>query len=233
MDKTTIAIVGKPSCGKSSIARGINKLYKLSIISTGDILRKKAETNKKLSIIHTGKLVGDAYVINLVEKEKAKEEYKDGYVMDGFPRTLKQAKTLDDVGLVVEIKRSDDNVRKLVAGRYRNKFTKKGWHETDTGFKFLKALNMLEKRNDDESETFESRLDIYNKKSPAILEFFKEQGKLLVVETGPIWDKQAILEVINAELIKRGLVKKKVQLCESFLKGLIRKISKGKGKELS
>ena len=237
-----IVLLGKPAAGKGTLAAEISRAYNLPIVSVGDILREHIKNGTEFgktfkAYVNKGMLAPDEYVIEMVMSDMQKEEYKNGCILDGFSRTIEQAKLLKDVDMAIEISATDEQVLYGMSGRWNNKFTKGIWHESHKGFKLIKGLGLLEKRTDDNMESFKTRLALYNERAPEIAEFYKKQGKLFTIDNSLVWDKPALIKVVNDELVKRGLVKKKANLCERFIGSLAKmcKINddKDRVKELS
>jgi adenylate kinase len=194
MKNSKFILFGPPGSGKGTFSSQIKKVLPNIIhISTGDIFREnlKNETplgNKAKSYMDKGELVPDEVVIEMVQDRLNKADVKEnGYILDGFPRTLPQAKALSQISdpdllLLLEVDR--DIIKKRILGRYSckecgalyNKYTlppKKEGICDKCG-----AEIKFEQRSDDNEETLKNRLDAYEKNAKPIIKYYKKK-KLL------------------------------------------------------
>jgi len=194
MKNSKFILFGPPGSGKGTFSSQIRKVLPDIIhISTGDIFREnlKNETplgKKAKSYMDKGELVPDEVVIDMVRDRLNKEDVKtNGYILDGFPRTLPQAKALSEISdpdllLLLEVDR--DIIKKRILGRYSckkcgaiyNKYTLPPKEEgicdkCGTEIKF-------EQRSDDNEETLKNRLDTYEKNAKPVIKYYKKK-KLL------------------------------------------------------
>ena len=194
MKNSKFILFGPPGSGKGTFSSQIKKVLPNIIhISTGDIFREnlKNETplgNKAKSYMDKGELVPDEVVIDMVRDRLNKSDVKEnGFILDGFPRTLPQAKALSEISdpdllLLLEVDR--DIIKKRILGRYSckecgslyNKYTlppKKEGICDKCG-----AEIKFEQRSDDNEETLKNRLDAYEKNAKPIIKYYKKK-KLL------------------------------------------------------
>ncbi len=194
MKNTKFILFGPPGSGKGTFSSQIKKILPNIIhISTGDIFREnlKNETplgKKAKSYMDKGELVPDAVVIDMVHDRLNKDDViKNGYILDGFPRTISQATALSDISeadlfLLLEVDR--DIITKRILGRYSckecgaiyNKYTLPPKNEglcDKCG-----AAIKFEQRSDDNEETLKNRLDAYEKNAKPIIKYYKKK-KLL------------------------------------------------------
>lgn len=183
-----IILFGPPGAGKGTQAGLIQSHYNISHLSTGDIFREaiKNETplgKKVKSILDSGDLVPDQTVVDLVAEEINKDEYQDGYILDGFPRTVRQAEL------------------------FKNILDEK--NETIDAFIFLivpeeelvnRILNRGEGRADDSKEGIKKRLSVYHKETKPVKNFYDASG--LVYEVDGTGTVQEIFSRIQAVLEK-------------------------------
>lgn len=167
-----ILIFGPPGSGKGTQSLRISDKYGLSHISTGDILRNEVDRQTSLGkkagkIMDRGELVPDELLIDILHSMMEKNRVAKGFIFDGFPRTIVQAKELDalmeklnnDIHIVISLEVPDEEV---VA-------------------RLLKRAE-LEGRTDDNRETVGNRLKIYNQQTAPLLDYYSRQGKLRTVK---------------------------------------------------
>lgn len=194
MKNSKFILFGPPGSGKGTFSSQIKKvLPNIVHISTGDIFREnlKNETplgNKAKSYMDKGELVPDEVVIEMVQDRLNKADVKEnGYILDGFPRTLPQAKALSEISdpdmlLLLEVDR--DIIKKRILGRYSckecgalyNKYTLPPKQEGICDK--CGAEIKFEQRSDDNEETLKNRLDTYEKNAKPLIKYYKKK-KLL------------------------------------------------------
>lgn len=194
MKNLKFILFGPPGSGKGTFSSQIKKVLPSIIhISTGDIFREnlKNETplgKKAKSYMDKGELVTDDVVIDMVRDRLNKEDVKEkGYILDGFPRTLPQAKALSEISepdllLLLEVDR--DIIKKRILGRYScrkcgaiyNKYTLPPKEEGICDK--CGAEIKFEQRSDDNEETLKNRLDTYEKNAKPVIKYYKKK-KLL------------------------------------------------------
>ncbi len=182
--------LGPPGAGKGSLAVKVAEDYKIPHISTGDIFRAniKAQTPlgvKVKAIIDSGSLVSDELTFELVKDRLAQYDCKNGYILDGFPRTIPQAEMLD--GLVADLKVvnfqiSDD----IVIGRLSTRRVCKACG-ANYNIKTLppkvegicdKCGGELYQRDDDKQESILHRMDVYREQTEPLINYYKNKGKI-------------------------------------------------------
>ncbi|WP_343182974.1 nucleoside monophosphate kinase [Buchnera aphidicola (Neophyllaphis podocarpi)] len=152
-----IILLGAPGTGKGTQAKLISDIYQIPNISTGIILRKQIKKNKKIKkIIESGKLVSDEIVISLIKKRISQIDCKTGFILDGFPRTIFQAKAMQKekikVDYVLEFKLSINQIIKRITGRRIHLKSGRSYH-----IQFKKPI--LEGKDDITGESLEIRKD--------------------------------------------------------------------------
>lgn len=163
-----IIIFGPPGAGKGTQSERIIERYRLTHLSTGDILRNEIKNETKLGILaksymDKGALVPDAVVIDMLKNKIEENRFSKGFVFDGFPRTLAQAKSLDEmlnkaeipISIVVSLDVKDDELI--------NRLVKRG---AESG------------RSDDNEEVIVQRLNVYKQQTMPLIDYYKNQGKL-------------------------------------------------------
>jgi adenylate kinase len=201
-----IIISGPPGSGKGTRASRIAKALKLAHISTGDLFRKEIANGTELgklakSIIDQGQLVPDEVTMNMLKNRLQEEDCKKGFILDGVPRTIKQAellKDITDIDHVIDLEIS----RELIIDRVASRRTCKGCG-TIFNVKTMppkvhgkcdKCSSELIQREDEKPETFSERLTVYEKQTKPLIEFYGELGLLrtlngeIPVENEEFWN---------------------------------------------
>ena len=183
-----LIIFGPPGAGKGTQSKYIANKYYLYQLSTGELLRNEIKNKTQLgseisSIINSGELVSDKIVNNLIEKFVSNDNYKNKIIFDGYPRTLEQAKNLDN--LLKKHKQKIDIVLKLSVS-------------IETVKKRILERQTQEKRADDNEETAIKRYKTYEKSSEPVIDYYKQSNLLKVV------NGEAGISEINSEI--RGLI---------------------------
>ena len=185
-----LVFLGAPGAGNGTQAKRISEKYDIPHISTGDILRANIKEGTELgklakSYIDKGALVPDEVIIKVMQARLAEDDCKKGYLLDGFPRTIEQAKALDKittVTLAVNIVVDDDAVVRRIAGR-RMCVCGESYHiSTHPSDVCDKCGAKLYQRDDDKEETVKSRLDVYAKQTAPLIEYYSEKGVLVDVD---------------------------------------------------
>lgn len=185
-----LVFLGAPGAGKGTQAKRISEKYDIPHISTGDILRANIKEGTELgklakSYIDKGALVPDEMIIKVMQARLAEDDCKKGYLLDGFPRTIEQAKALDNittVTLAVNIVVDDDAVVRRIAGR-RMCVCGESYHiSTHPSDVCDKCGAKLYQRDDDKEETVKSRLDVYAKQTAPLIEYYSDKGVLVDVD---------------------------------------------------
>lgn len=193
-----LILLGAPGAGKGTQAEIISEKYNIPTISTGNIIRAALKNGTEMGLkakayIDSGRLVPDDVVIGIIKERLADADCQNGFILDGFPRTIPQAEALDQMGIKIDaalsIEVSDREIVKRMSGRrvcekcgasYHIEFkkpTKDGVCDTCGG-----ALVI---RKDDEPDTVLDRLDIYHKQTEPLKSYYDTQGKLITVQGQP------------------------------------------------
>lgn len=164
-----IIFIGAPGVGKGTQSDFIKKDYSISHIATGDMLRKNIEDGTNLgkmakSYMDKGELVPDSLVIDMLSERIQKDDCKNGFMLDGFPRTMEQAKELDKIlaklnykiDAIINIYASDEIIIKRLLNRGRA---------------------------DDNEETIKNRIKVFESQSKPVLDFYKDKVKIIKIES--------------------------------------------------
>ena len=182
--------LGPPGAGKGSLAVKVAEDYKIPHISTGDIFRAniKAQTPlgvKVKAIIDSGSLVSDELTFELVKDRLAQDDCKNGYILDGFPRTIPQAEMLEK--LVDDVKVVNFEIKDEIV--IRRLSTRRVCKACGANFNVLtlppkvegvcdKCGGELYQRDDDKQESILHRMDVYREQTEPLINFYKNKGKI-------------------------------------------------------
>lgn len=209
-----LILLGPPGAGKGTQAARIKQEFAIAHLSTGDMLRGAiaagTETGKLAKgVIDAGKLVSDDIMIGLVEERTKEEDCANGFLLDGFPRTVAQAEALDDLlertahklNAVVEIAVDDNALIDRISGRYACANCGAGYHDS---FNKPKAEGVCDncgskeftRRSDDNADAVRTRLAAYHEQTAPLLPYYREQGILRSV------DGMAEIDSVTAQIFK-------------------------------
>lgn len=184
-----IILLGAPGAGKGTQAQFLTKQYNIPQISTGDMLRAAIKAGTELGkrakeAMDAGQLVSDEIIIGLVKDRIAQDDCKNGYLLDGFPRTLPQADALKKAGIeidaVIEIDVPDSEIVKRMAGRRVHLASGRTYHmiynppKVDT--KDDITGEDLVQREDDKEEVVLDRLKVYHELTQPLIGYYKKQA---------------------------------------------------------
>ncbi|MCX8146903.1 MAG: adenylate kinase [Candidatus Woesearchaeota archaeon] len=206
-----IVLIGPQGSGKGTQAKMLQEKFNIPHISTGDIFReaisKGTEIGKKAkAIIESGKLVPDEITNKIVEERLKQDDCKNGFILDGYPRNLNQAKALDSfskIDYVIEIDVPDKISVKRLSSRRQCKKCGAIYGITlipkEEGI-CDKCGSELYQRDDDRPDAIKKRLEIYHKETEPILEYYRKKGILIRVDgTGSV---ENVFKEIKAKLKK-------------------------------
>lgn len=195
-----IIFLAPPAAGKGTLSELLVEKYGYGHISTGDLLREEVKAGTELgheaeSLMKEGKLVPDELIIKLIENRVTKPDCENGYILDGFPRTLPQAEKYDellakigkDLGVVIYINIDKDVAMKRACGRTTCPKCGKIYHKYDEAMKptvegICDICNVeLTQRADDSEEAFIKRFDEYINKTMPLYDYYKEKGILKTI----------------------------------------------------
>ncbi|MBF2616528.1 adenylate kinase [Listeria seeligeri] len=190
-----LVLMGLPGAGKGTQAEQIVEKYNIPHISTGDMFRAAMKNNTELgkkakSFMDNGDLVPDEVTNGIVRERLAEDDAKNGFLLDGFPRTVEQAKELENIlsdlgtelDAVINIDVEKDVLMKRLTGRWICRPCGKTYHEIYNPPKVAGKCDLdggeLYQREDDKKETVENRLNVNMKQTKPLLDFYSEKGKL-------------------------------------------------------
>ncbi|EPY9330839.1 adenylate kinase [Listeria monocytogenes] len=190
-----LVLMGLPGAGKGTQAEQIVEKYNIPHISTGDMFRAAMKNNTELgrkakSFMDNGDLVPDEVTNGIVRERLSEDDAKDGFLLDGFPRTVEQAQELENIlsdlgtelDAVINIDVEKDVLMKRLTGRWICRTCGKTYHEIYNPPKVAGKCDLdggeLYQRDDDKKETVEKRLNVNMKQTKPLLDFYSEKGKL-------------------------------------------------------
>jgi adenylate kinase len=193
-----IILLGGPGVGKGTQAHKLSEKYNVPHIATGDILRQSVEDKTEMglmakSYMDKGLLVPDDVVVGIVKDRLAQPDVKAGFIFDGFPRTVPQAQALDDLvaemdmplDVVINIKASVDAVVQRLSGRRTCRNCQAVYHVVHLSPKkdgiCDRCGGRLYQRKDDREETIRNRLQVYERQTSPLLDYYRKAGKLVEV----------------------------------------------------
>ena len=210
-------MLGAPGAGKGTQAKMIAEKYNIPHISTGDIFRANIKNGTELgkkakSYMDKGQLVPDELTLDLIMDRFKEDDCKNGYVLDGFPRTIPQAEALDaalkangeKVDFAIDVDVPDEIIVKRMGGRRACVNCGATYHivysPTKVEGKCDKCGEELIVRDDDKPETVLSRLEVYHNQTQPLIDYYNEQGILKTVD-GTVDMKdvfKAIVDILGA-----------------------------------
>ncbi len=208
-----LILLGAPGAGKGTQAEVICKALNIPTISTGNMLRAavKAGTEyglKAKAAMDAGDLVSDDIVIGILKDRIKEPDAQNGFILDGFPRTVPQAEALDAMGVtidkVIEIHVPDEKIQQRLGGRRVCLDCGATYHVDYKPSKVEGVCDVCGKqlviRKDDEPETVKSRLKTYHEQTAPLKDYYEAQGKLVTVEgQEEVADTSRLtLEAVNA-----------------------------------
>ena len=212
-----IILLGAPGAGKGTHAEKICEYCHIPQISTGNIIRAAMENGteagqKAQEFVHAGKLVPDAVVIEMVNERLKQDDCKNGFILDGFPRTVPQAQALQEMGVeidhVIDIEVPDETIMQRLTGRRVCGECGASYHIINNP---PKVENVCDKcgheliiRKDDHPDTVKDRLQVYHEQTEPLKDFYEKRGLLYMIEgTRPV--EQVTKDVLNALGVQSAL----------------------------
>lgn len=190
-----LILLGAPGAGKGTQAEIISEKYNIPTVSTGNIIRAALKNGTEMGIkaksyIDAGELVPDDVVIGIIKERLSESDCENGYILDGFPRTIPQAEALDEMGFGIDaalsIEVADGEIVKRMSGRRVCEKCGASYH-TEYKKPAIDGIcnscgGKLVIRKDDEPETVKNRLNVYHEQTEPLKDYYRAGGKLLTVE---------------------------------------------------
>ena len=193
-----LILLGAPGAGKGTQAEIISKKLNIPTISTGNILRAAVKNGtptglKAKAFMDAGKLVPDEVIIGIITERLAEDDCKNGYILDGVPRTIAQAEAMEKAGInfdaVVSIEVADEVIMERMSGRRVCESCGASYHLVAVPPKVAGVCDScggkLVQRKDDAPETVKDRLAVYHKETEPLKDFYAQRGLLKSVENQP------------------------------------------------
>jgi len=185
-----IILLGSPGSGKGTQAQFITEKYAIPQISTGDMLRAAVREGTPLGIeakkvMDAGGLVSDDIILGLIKERIAQDDCKNGFLLDGFPRTIAQAEGLENMGVeldyVLEIAVDDEEIIKRMSGRRVHLASGRSYHiifnpPKQEGIDDVTGEPLIQ-RDDDKEETVRKRLSVYHEQTKPLVGYYSAPGK--------------------------------------------------------
>lgn len=195
-----LILLGPPGAGKGTQAEYLQQKFSIAKLSTGDMLRAAVASGSALGkqvkeVMEKGQLVSDDIVIGILKERIQQADCKNGFILDGFPRTVAQAEALDKMlsaekkhlDYVIELQVDDQKLVERISGRYSCAKCGAGYHDS---FKQPKKAGVCDacgatefsRRDDDKAETVAKRLEAYHRQTAPLLPYYRAQGVLTTVD---------------------------------------------------
>lgn len=190
-----LILLGAPGAGKGTQAEIISEKYNIPTVSTGNMIRAAIKNGTEMGLkakayTDAGELVPDDVVIGIVKERLSEADCKNGFILDGFPRTIPQAEALETMGIEIDaalsIEVADSEIVKRMSGRRVCEKCGASYHieykkpEQEGVCGVCGARLVI--RKDDEPETVLNRLQVYHEQTEPLKDYYKSRGKLLIVE---------------------------------------------------
>ena len=195
-----LILLGPPGCGKGTQAKQLEDPGEIVQLSTGDMLRVAVASGSEMGqhaakVMEAGNLMPDEIMIEIISERIDQPDCKNGFILDGFPRTAPQAEALDklltgkslSLDKVIELKVDDDAMVERIIGRYNCANCGVGYHDKFNKPKRVGVCDScggteFNRRSDDNEETVRSRLVAYHAQTAEVVPYYKEQGILAEID---------------------------------------------------
>lgn len=209
-----LILLGPPGAGKGSQGKSLSEAYKIPQVSTGDILRAAVRDKTELGIkaksyMDKGELVPDTLVVEIVAERLRKNDCHNGFILDGFPRNILQAKAVEKIlaGLgkkihyIINIEVPRKEIIKRLSGRRVCRNCGEGYHvifnPSVDDKRCDKCKGELYQREDDKEDTIEARLKVYEEQTAPLIDFYGKKGALISID-GVGGFKDITEKIVNA-----------------------------------
>lgn len=219
-----IVLLGPPGSGKGTQAKRLEKAHRMVQLSTGDMLREVASSGSELGrrtkeVMDAGEYMPDELMIRMISERIDRPDCRDGFVLDGFPRTTRQAEALDrmlaekslNLASVIEIRVDESALVERITGRYSCVTCGAGYHErfqrpAVEGVCDTCGGTEFKRRADDDEATIRGRLAAYREYTAPILPYYRSKGLLRSVDgMAPIDEVTGQIETVLAPEIDAGV----------------------------
>lgn len=190
-----LILLGAPGAGKGTQAEVICQKNNIPTISTGNILREALKSGTEMGLkaktyMESGKLVPDEILIGIIKDRLSQDDCKNGFILDGFPRTIPQAEALDTMGVeidaVLDIEVADEDIVTRMSGRRVCEKCGSSYHllykKPEKEGICTNCGGTLVQRKDDHPDTVKDRLRVYHEQTEPLKDYYEKQGKLKIVE---------------------------------------------------
>ncbi|MBP5303708.1 MAG: adenylate kinase [Clostridia bacterium] len=190
-----LIFLGAPGAGKGTQAEKISEYLNIPTISTGNIIREALKSGTEMglkakSYMDAGNLVPDEIVIGIIQERLAKPDCQEGFILDGFPRTIPQAEALDRMGIiidrVIDLDVADEVITQRVSGRRVCEACGNSYHiaykKPNVDGVCDACGGTLVQRKDDQPDTVLERLRVYHEQTEPLKGYYEKQGKLISVK---------------------------------------------------
>lgn len=205
-----IALLGPPGSGKGTQASHLGRRLNIAHLATGDMLRAAVRRGNSTGVrakmyMEKGQLVPDEIIISLIEEAIKAPEFREGFVLDGYPRTVEQARRLDEILKVqnkqlcatIVLQVADDLLAKRILGRLVHPPSGRTYHEEFDPPKIAFTDDVtgdpLVRRSDDTLATLDKRLNAYHSQTEPVIQYYKETGILRKIDASlppdRVWDQ--------------------------------------------
>ncbi len=204
-----LILLGAPGAGKGTQAEILSRELKIPTISTGNILRAAMREGTPVGVlaksyVDAGKLVPDEVIIRIVQERLSLADCENGYILDGFPRTIPQAEAMEQLGIDIDralsIEIEDETIVNRMSGRRTCRNCSQTFHIVSNPPKQEGICDFcggeLTIRKDDAPETVKARLQVYHEETEPLKAFYESRGKLVSV------NNQSTIEATTAEIRK-------------------------------
>ena len=204
-----LILLGAPGAGKGTQAEFICSKLSIPTISTGNIIRAALKAGTEMGLkakefIDNGQLVPDDVVIGIIKERLSEDDCKNGFILDGFPRTVPQAEALDTIAkidVVVDLDVADEVLINRLSGRRVCLACGATYHvdHLNGETKCAKCGETLIQRKDDSAETVLNRLNVYHEQTAPLVDYYQKKGNLKVIDGAQDMDTifESILTVVK------------------------------------
>ncbi|WP_119329601.1 adenylate kinase [Cysteiniphilum halobium] len=213
-----IILLGPPGAGKGTQAKRIETQFNIPQISTGDMLRLAIKSGSEIGvklkkILDAGELVSDDFIMQIVKERLSQSDCKNGFMLDGVPRTLGQAEAFKKLGInidfIIEITLDDDIIVKRMSGRRLHESSGRTYHIDNNPPKVAGKDDQtgedLIQREDDKEETVKNRLNVYHAQTAPLIEYYQHFDTTGTKLKKPIYVKvngNQSVDIVTKEIFK-------------------------------